>query len=299
MTKKQTKSFVSLLLIAIIVIGGYFGGNNTGNNQNIQDNQNVTFSPTQEVLTVNYFDVGQGDCEFVELPDGKCMLIDSGESDYADKVIGEIECLGYSTIDFLVITHPHIDHMGAMGEIIEYFEIGDIYMPNASADTQAYDDLMETIVDKNEIINYVDAGDIIYQTESVNVKVLSPYSESYDELNNYSAVVKLTYDDASFLFTGDAEKLVEEEMLEACYNELDADVLKIGHHGSKYSSSSKFLRAVTPQYAVIECGKDNPYDHPHIDAMKRLSRTDAQVYRTDEHGDIKIATDGDVFKIEN
>lgn len=296
MNKKQSKSLISLLLIAIIVFSSYFGSSKINNSA---DNQNVTFSSGQEVMTVNYFDVGQGDCEFIELPDGKCMLIDSGESEYADKVIARIENLGYSTIDFLIVTHPHIDHMGAMSEIIENFEIGDIYMSNATADSQTYENLIETISDKNEIINYANAGDIIYKTESVDVKILSPNSENYNELNNISVVVKVTYDDASFLFTGDAEKLVEEEMLDACYDELDSDVLKVGHHGSKYSSSSRFLNAVTPQYAVIECGKDNPYDHPHIDAMKRLSRTDAQVYRTDEKGDIKIATDGDIIKIED
>lgn len=294
MTKKQIKSFVSLAVAVVVAVSGYFGGSKI-----ISNDENAGFSSERELMIVNYFDVGQGDCEFVELPGGKCMLIDSGENEYADKVIGEIEDLGYNTIDFLVVTHPHSDHMGAMDEIIEYFDIGDIYMPEVSADTRTYEDLIETISDKGERINYTKAGRTIYQTESVDIKILSPCSNSYDDLNNYSAVIKVTYDDASFLFTGDAERPVENDMLEACYDELDSDVLKVGHHGSEYSSSADFIDAVTPELAVIECGRDNSYGHPHSSTVDRFAESEVKLYRTDELGNIKIATDGDIIKIED
>ena len=121
---------------------------------------------------------------------------------------------------------------------------------------------------------------------------MAPVGSDYDELNNYSAVLKLTYNDVSFLFTGDAEDISENEMLENSYSDLDADVLKVGHHGSRYSTSDDFLNAVSPQYAVIECGEDNKYGHPHSETIAKLESNGTEIYRTDLNGNITFVTDG-------
>lgn len=293
MKKKQILSVIAVIAVLCAGIYGLFNGyNDTSQLSNLKAPENGTS------VVVNFIDVGQGDSGFIQLPDGKCMLIDAGEAEYADTVIDKIRSLGYSKIDYLVATHPHIDHIGGMKGVIEAFKIGEIFMPKASADTKTYERLLQAISDKGLSVTAAKAGKLIYSDESLCIKFIAPVSDTYDELNNYSAVVRLEYGATSFLFMGDAEELAEKEMLETySKSELKADVLKVGHHGSKYSSCASFLRAVNPDYAVIEVGKDNPYDHPHIDAVRRLKLIGARILRTDEMGDIAITSDGSTLTV--
>ncbi|MCC8073986.1 MAG: MBL fold metallo-hydrolase [Clostridiales bacterium] len=251
-----------------------------------------------EDLVVHYLDVGQGDSEFIELPNGECMLIDAGEKENADYVVETIQNYGYDTINYVVATHPHTDHIGAMADVIDEFSIDEVYMPKAVSTSATYENLLETISDKNLEITTAKSGVSVYSDSELDIEFLAPVGTDYSDLNNFSAVLKITYNETSFLFTGDAEDTAEEEMLENCYYELDCDVLKVGHHGSRYSSTEDFLNAVTPQYAVIEVGEGNSYGHPHDEAIERLENIGAEILRTDELGLITIRSDGENITVE-
>ncbi|MGN0521887.1 MAG: ComEC/Rec2 family competence protein [Eubacterium sp.] len=293
MKKKKLPFAVVILLVALISAISVLNNTDYGKNTALD-----TASNNKDNLVVTYVDVGQGDCEFIQLPGGECMLIDSGEADYADAVTETITSLGYDTIDYIVATHPHTDHIGGMAQIIESFNVKSIYMPRASSNTKTFESLLQTVSDKGLQIDTAKAGvEIDTSNSSLKMEFLAPVNSEYDDLNNYSAVLKITYGTTSFLFTGDAEMLAENEMLEASYSDLDCDVLKVGHHGSKYSSGSRFLEAVSPDYAVIECGSNNSYGHPHKEALDRLNETGAQILRTDKTGDITITSDGEKITV--
>lgn len=285
---KFIKTVITLLVLAILCAGGYIystgeHGYSTGVSGNLQ---------TDGTLVVNYLDVGQGDSEFIQLPDGKCILIDAGVSDSADKIAEKIRELGYEKIDYLVATHPHADHIGGMQKIVEDFEIGEIYMPRASTDTRTFERLLEAISAKGLSINTAKAGKVLYNADDLSIEFIAPTSSTYKDLNNYSAAIRLQYGENVFLFMGDAEKTSENEILDNySRNMLDADVLKVGHHGSNTASTAAFISAVTPDYAVIEVGEGNSYHHPHEEAVNTLNAVGAQILRTDLNGDIAIVSD--------
>ncbi len=248
-----------------------------------------------QTLTVSFLDVGQGDSVFIELPDSRTMLIDASESNYAGQIESYIRGRGHSKIDYLVATHPHSDHIGGMSAIVNAFDIGEVWMPDADSTTATYEKLLTAISDKGLKIHTAKAGKVILEEESLRISLLAPCSDSYSDLNNYSAVIKLTYGAARFLFTGDAEKLSEEEML-ASGADLSADVLKIGHHGSSTSSSEAFLKAVAPSFGVISCGKDNSYGHPHQETLTAAEQLQIPLLRTDLEGTIVFSSDGSEIK---
>ncbi len=244
-------------------------------------------------IRVHFIDVGQGDSIFIELANGKCMLIDAGERDYAGAVISAIDCLGYSKIDYLVATHPHSDHIGGMQRVVENFEIGNIYMPEAVSDTQTFINLLETLDARKLSINVAKSGVSINIDASTVAEFVAPVT-IVDDLNNCSAVLKLKYGNKTFLFTGDAE-IPEEETIKA---DISCDVLKVGHHGSYTSSGKNFLTLAKPEIAVISCGKDNEYGHPHKDALDRLQNAGIdKIYRTDISGTITVSTDGKTLNV--
>lgn len=261
-------------------------------NEDLSGSENsMTVSNTENSsrnLISHYIDVGQGDSEFIELPDGTTMLIDAGTADYGETVVDYIKNLGYSKIDYLVGTHPHADHIGGMQKVVQSFDIGSVYMPKASNNTKTYENLLTEIKNKGLKIKSAKAGVSIISEDNLKVDILAPNSSEYDELNNYSAVVKITYKNNKFLYMGDAEKLSEDEIKA----DVSADVIKIGHHGSTSSSSKNFVKKVKPQYAVICVGKDNSYGHPKDTIIKRWKDIGAKILRTDEDGSITITSDG-------
>ena len=265
----------------------------TDNGTSMPDREPPDKTPTEKpkdgkTLTVHFIDVGQGDSIFIELPDGKCMLIDSGEWYNAGKVITFIDCLGYKKIDHLLATHPHSDHIGSMKNVIESFDIGKVYMPEAVSDTSTFIKMLEALDAKGASITPVTAGLKVDFGFGVSGEFVAP-SEIVEDLNNCSAVLKLTYGEKSFLFTGDAE--ISEELTITA--DIDCDVLKVGHHGSYTSSGTSFLQKVSAEIAVISCGKDNDYGHPHKEALDRLSDSGiGKIYRTDISGTVTISCDG-------
>jgi competence protein ComEC len=252
---------------------------------------------TTNGLKVHFIDVGQGDCTFIQLADGKTILIDGGNKADATAIINYLQSLKIVSIDYLIATHPHEDHIGSLPAIIKKFNIGSIYMPKITHNTKIFEDLLLSIKAKGYKINNAAAGVKIIDTLSTKLTLFAPNSGEYNELNNYSVVAKLIYKDTSFLFTGDAEDVSEKEMLKRNYD-LKSDVIKIGHHGGRTSSTKEFLEEVAPAYAVISLGKDNDYGHPHKETLERLSALKIKVFRTDEQGTIVIGSNGKTLSID-
>lgn len=255
---------------------------------------NESLTPKSEgELRVHFIDVGQGDSAFIELPDGKCILIDAGERESAGAVISLIDCLGYTKIDHVIATHPHADHIGGMQTVIENFDIGEVYMPNAVTDTKTFINLLEAMDEKGLSITEIKAGLNVDFGSGVNGSFVAP-SVIVDDLNNCSAILRLAFGSRAFLFTGDAE-LQEEETVTA---DISCDVLKVGHHGSSTSSGNAFLAKAKPSIAVISCGKDNSYGHPHSEALGRLSSAGVEnIYRTDISGTVSVTIDGEELSV--
>lgn len=243
-------------------------------------------------MTVHFVDVGQADCILIKTPGGKAMVIDAGNNADADTVVNYLKNQGISKIDFLIGTHPHEDHIGGMDKVIEYFAVGKFYMPKVTSTTQTYKDVINAAKSKNLTIGSAKEGIDINLDDGIAAKMLSPLSDKYDELNDYSPVIKLVYGNISFLFAGDAGEISENEMLKKG-EDLSSTVLKVGHHGSSTSTTQDFLDAVNPKYAVISVGSGNDYGHPSQATLNRLNKKGIKVYRTDESGTIIASTDGE------
>lgn len=258
-----------------------------------EDSQNGSIN---EKVSVHFIDVGQGDCELVELPDNKYMLIDAGDNGAEDAVLSYLDKEGVKKIDYLVATHPHADHIGGMEEVIKKYDIGEIYMPKKESTSMTFEKMIDAIDKKNLSIHIAEAGKNIFDYSDVRADFLAPQKD-YDDLNNVSAVVKLKCEDKSFLFMGDAESRAELDILSGG-EDVSCNVLKVGHHGSTTSSSEQFLEKARPEYAVISCGKGNKYGHPHKETLDKLKQIHANVLRTDEMGTIIIKTDGHNLQVE-
>lgn len=262
-------------------------------------------APEAQGVFMSYFiDVGQGDCELVRIPEQEGgyfnMLIDSGEASQGNTVIDALKGLGVDKLDAVVVSHPHADHMGSMAAVIEHFEIGAFYMPEIPEDqtptTLAYERMIDALIAKEMKLHRIKAGDTISGTDTAVIDVLSPNKgDRYENMNNYSAVIKITYGETSFIYMGDAETGNFEAAMDSGYN-LDADVIKIGHHGSGNATNKALLKAVSPDIAVISCGRGNDYGHPHKETLSLLKKNKAEVLRTDRLGTIVIESDGKNLK---
>lgn len=257
-------------------------------------------SPIAEVegdVTVHFIDVGQGDCELIKTQ-SKAVLIDCGEKEYYADVIDYIKSQKIEYIDYVVVTHPHSDHAGGMSFILDEFDIGTVIMPEIQESviptTSTYIRLLNSIANKDINVEYAKAGKE-YTLDDAKMTLLSPIQD-YDDLNNYSVAVKLVHGENSFLFTGDIEKEAETDIMEKGYD-VSADVLKVAHHGSSTSSQKSFINAVSPQYAVIEVGSPNSYNHPHKETVQRLENKEVVIYRTDLYGNIVFVSNGSALEI--
>ena len=241
---------------------------------------------TYGLMRVHFIDVGQADSAFIELGNGQTMLIDAGRS--GGDVVDYIRNLQYETIDYVVASHPHDDHIGGMATVLNSFNIGKMYMPKQAHTISAFTNMLDVIENKGIDLYTAKAGTNILSSGNINIDVLAPFSESNSNLNNVSAVVRITYGKTVMLFTGDAEHVIENQLLNSG---VDADVLKVGHHGAGSASSSSFIKAVSPDIAVISVGEGNSYGHPHADTLAILNEVGADIYRTDEQGTIVVTAD--------
>lgn len=243
-------------------------------------------------LTVSYIDVGQADSILIQTPGGKNVLIDAGNNGDASTIVTYLKAQNISRLDYVIATHSHEDHIGSLDTVIKTFDIGQVVMPKESSNTQTFRDVLTAIANKGLKPIEAKAGVKLDLGSEIYAELLAPNSSGYEDTNDYSAVLRLIYGKNSFLFTGDAEAQSETEMLRLG-SQLKADVLKVGHHGSRTSSTAAFLKLVAPKYAIISVGKGNSYGHPTGEALARLSSVGATIYRTDESGTIVCESDGE------
>ncbi|MDR2532103.1 MAG: MBL fold metallo-hydrolase [Oscillospiraceae bacterium] len=246
-------------------------------------------------VSVHFIDVGQGDCALIITPENN-LLIDSGEREYSGAVINYLRAQGVRKLDFIIVSHPHSDHIGGMGNIINEFGADRIIMPRVSEalipTTTAFERLLDSISNSGTEVIWAESGMIFDLGNNSRLEVIAPFSDSeYEKLNDYSIVAKFTHTaeeasvSSSFLFTGDIESIAENDITD---REIDirADVLHVAHHGSLTSSTAKFLNMVSGRYAVISVGSPNSYNHPRDEVLNRIERRDYEILRTDLHGNI-------------
>ncbi|MEK5479605.1 MBL fold metallo-hydrolase [Paenibacillus sp. FSL R5-0407] len=241
-------------------------------------------------MAVHFIDVGQGASQLIVGPSGKTMLIDAGNNDKEELIVAYLKKQKVNKIDILIGTHPDADHIGGLDAVIDNFDIGKIYMPKVQSNTKTFEDVLLAIQRKGLKITTAKAGLTLEWESNVTVKMIAPVNQ-YDETNEMSAVIHLSYGSTSFLLTGDAEAGSEKDMISSNAN-LRADVLMVGHHGSKSSTTQAFLNAVQPTYAVIQVGIDNKYGHPTSEVFQRLNAKKIKIYRNDEQGNIIFTTNG-------
>ena len=246
-----------------------------------------------EMLSVYFLDVGQADSILIRVGD-KNMLIDAGNNEDGTLLVNYFKELGINNFKYVVASHPHEDHIGSMDDIINNFDIDEFYMPNKITTTKTFEDMLDALDNKNMKYNVFSDG-YEFTIDDAKFEVISAGFIDGD-INDSSIVLKLIYGNNSFLFTGDATYNVENKILNS---DIKSDVLKVGHHGSKYSTSSKFLEKVSPKYAVISVGKNNIYNHPEESTLKKLESKNIKVYRTDILGTIIFTSDGDNINIKN
>ncbi len=278
---------------------------NDTRNDTLNDTQNEAQldARPEDLLKVHFIDVGQADCILAELPGNGAMMIDAGNRDDAGLIIEYIRRLGINKIDILVGTHPHEDHIGGMAEIVDEMGIGDVYLPKVGHTTYTFSNLLNALDKKGLRIKTAEAGAAILPPGSqrpgdITIEVLSPpkYAD-YEDLNDWSAVIRLRYAGVSFLFMGDVGFKPEKDILAGNF-QIKSDVLKVAHHGSRYSTSTDFLNRVMPDFCVIFAEQGNEYGLPASETIERISVEGVRVLRTDERGSIIFTTDGTSINVE-
>lgn len=243
----------------------------------------------EKLFSVHIIDVGQGDSIFIQTLEDKRILIDAGDEEAEHTVYSYLKRRGVKKIDVLIATHPDTDHIGSMDYIIDKFKISHLYMPNAKTDSEAFYNLLDSCKEKNLKIEYLTKGDRLKIDSSTTMEILSP-STITDKNNLNSIVSLLNYKGYEFLFTGDAEKENESEILSSC-NLPDIEFLKAGHHGSSSSSTDEFIEKLKPEAVAISCGYNNDYGHPHRSVLDTFRENGAVVYRTDKNGSLVFYCD--------
>ncbi len=245
-------------------------------------------------FAVHFIDVDQGDCALITAGD-YTVLIDAGEVSQKSKVLTYLRSLDIDSLDMIIASHPHSDHIGSLSSIIDEYGSDKLVMPEVSEEmtpvSTSYFNMIESAEEHGTQLIYVSAGDVFKLKDDCKIEIIAPVND-YDDYNNYSIVCRLTYGETSFLFTGDIEELAEREIYDSGA-EISADVIKIAHHGSNTSSLKVFMQTVSADYAVISVGVANDYGHPHSETLSLLELLGMHVYRTDLNGDIVISSDGE------
>ncbi|MCR4284394.1 MAG: MBL fold metallo-hydrolase [Parcubacteria group bacterium] len=253
----------------------------------------AVYAETRYELLVSFLDIGQGDAIFIETPNGNQVLIDGGKNKKILEELGEIMPFYDKSIDIVIATHPDADHIGGLPEVIKNFDVNLVMEPGVSSDTNVYKEFKKVINEKD--IQTIQARQRmkINLDKNAYLEILFPNQdvEGWDT-NDASIVARLIYGENSFLFTADSPQKIENYLASAYQDNLKTDVLKVGHHGSKTSSSEIFLGYTNPSYAIISAGKDNTYGHPHKEVIERLKDFDIPILRTDEISTIQIKSNG-------
>lgn len=290
MKKKGIKKLIVLVILLLsYTYTTFINTENKNQEEPIKERKTEDVILTSDTLNVYFIDVGQADSILLENK-GHYMLIDAGNNEDGPKLVNYFNELGIKEFDYVVGTHAHEDHIGGMDDIIKNFKIDNFYMPDAVTTTKTFEDVLDALEEKN----------VVFQTPQINQEfnlqdtTITTLSVTSDEknLNDTSIVLKAKHGTNTFLFMGDASTKIEKNLLN---ENIKSDVLKVGHHGSRYSTSLAFLKKVSPEYAVISVGENNTYKHPHEEILKRLEEQNIKIYRTDKQGTIIAKSNGSII----
>jgi competence protein ComEC len=310
----MNKRYHLVLLFVMIFIINVLTGCQINNQDNITSNQTTNHQPksnqinnkinnkivtsqedtppinvSTDTVEVHFIDVGQGDSTLI-ISEGHAMLIDAGNNNKGTTVQQYLKYQGAKTLDYVIGTHPDADHIGGLDVVLNQVPCQTVILPDYSKDTKTYEEILYTVKEKKYNITNPVVGDT-YTLGEATFTIVSPRGIEYDDANDCSVGILLQHGEKKFILTGDAEEASESEMLHSGIN-LNADVYKVAHHGSKTASTSSFLDAVNPDYAVISCGEENSYGHPHAEVLNAFRTRGIEVFRTDEQGSMIAISDG-------
>ncbi|WP_029330223.1 ComEC/Rec2 family competence protein [Exiguobacterium oxidotolerans] len=248
----------------------------------------------ETTVSVYGFDVGQGDSTFIRTKTDS-ILIDGGNNGKGDDVVRYLKALGVTRLTAVIATHPDADHIGGLDTVLEAFDVDQVYAPRVNHTTDTYRDFLLAVKNEGVTIKTAKAG-VVIPSESADFEIIAPLTDGTRDLNSWSAVLKMTHEENTFLFMGDAPIRTEQQLLTAKID-VKADVLKIGHHGADTSSSIPFLQAVHPERALISAGEGNAYNHPRPTVMNALAAESITIDRTDRMGTIEYTSDGTAITV--
>jgi len=283
--RKSSRSFALAMLLVLVfaLIYTFFGG------RLFPGTTRLTLADGEIIVAI--LDVGQGDSTLIWSRDN-AVLIDGGEFNQRNTVLGYLRRAGITHLDYVIATHPHSDHIGGLVAVLAQVDVGKVLMPEVSHTSQTFANFLDVIENNNIPVTAPIPGER-FQAGIIDITVLAPPAGiNFMNLNNASIILRLNHGGVSFLFTGDAEAAAERALM-ASGQDISVDVLHVGHHGSRTSTTPEFLYAVNPVAAVISLGRNNRFNHPHHEVMDLLTTHGVQVYRTDEMGTVKMATDGE------
>lgn len=281
--KIKKRHFKHLIIFTLLLLLCFFSSLLTKKFNSYKVNPNLMY--------VHYINVDQGDAILIQV-NNKNLLIDSGPKSHKKQLVKFLNDLNISKLDYVIATHPHEDHIVNMNTVLNSYKVQSFYAPKVYSYTKSFEQMIDSLKSNNLKINPIKRGcntiNLGFQT---NVEVFSPINDTYDNENNYSPVIKISFGNNSFLFTGDAEKEIEDKLI-LLNDDLKADILKVSHHGSSSSTSDSFLNRVSPKYAVISVGKNNIYDHPNDTIISKLNTYNIDILRTDIQNNITLISDG-------
>ncbi|MBO5195878.1 MAG: MBL fold metallo-hydrolase [Clostridia bacterium] len=282
---KNVIKLITFLIVVGIAVYQYFE----------EISLNADLAEIDKKYSYHFIDVGQGDCTMIHSEE-LTIVVDSGPGDHSYTTVEYIKQFT-DEIDVMILTHPHEDHIGAAADIINKIGVETVIMPDVSTETVCFDKLLDAIEENNCTVKEGKAGEK-FTFGDIDIDVYAPVSPDHNDLNNCSIIAKITTGDISTLVTGDAESSAEKEVLDNFPSYvLDADILKVGHHGSSTSTTTDFFEAVSPQYAMISCGEGNSYGHPHREIIQMFEDYNINYYRTDTMGTIVCYSDGEKIAI--
>ena len=299
------------IIMIIIFLLGLGGGYLYENNESFHDfldelgifseqaSTRPFIDPEGDEMALHFVDVGQGDCTLLQTPKGS-VLIDCGEKEYGDVVVAYLKSQGISELEYFIITHPDSDHMGCASHVLENVNVKNFIINGKEKSAKFFENTLNAI-EEHGINSLIATPGDVFTVGALKIEIIGPRVDDINDLesNDSSLIIYATYGSKSFLFTGDAEKEGEELLLKYDANNIDCDIFSAGHHGAKTSNSLALLKAATPTYVVVSCGKDNSYGHPTAEAMNNFDAVGATVYRTDEFGTVVFTTDGETIRFKH